>query len=409
MKRRILYISMCMPFDKAFHAGGKTFNYYINSFADDPDNEVTLITKVLPDEEKYIETVNSKIKTYYVSTPKKRIKKYVSYIRSLNSKFNPWYPYGNVLSKEIYAQIESNLKKFKQQNYEPHVVILEWTWILLFIDVVKKYFPNSIYVASEHDVAFLGLERRVNNSKGFISRKKSEIYYNNIKERELISINKCDYVVTHNDKDRRLLIENGISEEKLGTIVPYFEQKQELPRNSNNRDIVFYGAMNRMENSESAIWFINKVMPLLDELDIRFVIVGNKPPENLLKLQNERIICTGYVECINPYFSSAMCVVAPLQDGAGIKVKILEAMALGAPVLTNEIGIEGIDAVDREHFIYCETPSEFASVIKDIYTGKIDAEKIARNAVKMMKDSYDLNTSFVRYSSKVYELIKKEE
>ena len=62
MKRKILYISMCLPFDKAFHAGGKTFNYYINSFANDPDNEVTLIAKVLPDEERYVDTVNKNIR-----------------------------------------------------------------------------------------------------------------------------------------------------------------------------------------------------------------------------------------------------------------------------------------------------------------------------------------------------------
>lgn len=62
--RKILFISMCMPFKKAFHAGGKTFNYYINKFANDSANEVTLIAKVLPEEEEYIKEVNSNIDIY---------------------------------------------------------------------------------------------------------------------------------------------------------------------------------------------------------------------------------------------------------------------------------------------------------------------------------------------------------
>ena len=85
--RKILFISMCMPFEKAFHAGGKTFNYYINKFANDSANEVTLIAKVLPEEEEYIKEVNLNIDAYYVCTPKNKVKKYLSYVKSINSKY----------------------------------------------------------------------------------------------------------------------------------------------------------------------------------------------------------------------------------------------------------------------------------------------------------------------------------
>lgn len=406
MKRKILYISMCMPFDNAFHAGGKTFNYYINSFANDDNNEITLITKVLPEEEKYINTINSKINVLFVATSKNKIRKYVNYFKSLNSKFNPFYPYGNVLTKDIFNQIENKLKYLKSINYYPDVIILEWTWILLFIDKVKSYFPDARYVASEHDVSFLGLKRRADNSKFVLQRLKNELYYKNIKNKELSSIKKCDFVVTHNEKDKKLLINNGITKDKVDVITPYFEKQELIERKSNHRDIVFYGAMNRKENSGAALWFINYVLPNLDNIDIRFIVVGNKPPEKLIHLQNERIICTGFVEKIQPFFSSAMCVVAPLQEGAGIKVKILEAMSMGAPVLTNDIGIEGIDAIDGEHFLYCREAEDYVKIIENIYCGKIDADVIGRNAAEMMKEKYNLNRSFKNYSDRVYSLTK---
>ena len=250
---------MCMPFKKAFHAGGKTFNYYINKFANDSANEVTLIAKVLPEEEEYIKEVNSNIDAYYVCTPKKKVKKYLSYVKSINSKFNPTYPYGNVLTKEIFDQIEEKLKQLKEKEYCPDIIVLEWTWMMLFIDKVKKYYPDAVYIASEHDVSFLGLERKKDNIKNSFFKYKQEIYYQNIKKRELQCINECDYVVTHNEKDRKLLLENNVNEERVGTITPYFEKPNIVKRNSNFKDIVFYGAMNRTENSETAIWFIKNV------------------------------------------------------------------------------------------------------------------------------------------------------
>ena len=74
-KRKILYISMSIPYDNVPHAGGKTFNYYINGFANDIDNEVTMIAKVLPEEEHQIENINPNINTIIVRTPKNKVTK----------------------------------------------------------------------------------------------------------------------------------------------------------------------------------------------------------------------------------------------------------------------------------------------------------------------------------------------
>ena len=369
--RRILYISMCLPLDKAFHAGGKTFNYYIKKFANDPDNEVTLIAKVLPEEENYIDTINPRIHKLLVQTPKEKIRRYLGYIKSINSKFNPFYKYGNVISKEIYDQIEDRLKELKHYNYHPDVVVLEWTSMLLYIDVVKKFFPDAKYVASEHDVSFLGMKRLISKAKNPFERNIRTKAYYIFKRNELEAIQKCDLVVTHNNKDKRLLINNGIPENKLGVIVPYYDRFPAKARyNKNKKDIIYYGAMNRMENSTSAMWFIENVMPALGDCDVRFVIIGNKPPRELVNRANDRIIVTGFVEDPSDYFNNAMCLAAPLLYGAGIKVKIIEALSSGVPVLTNSIGIEGIDAEDGISYLHCESASDYVNTIKRILEKK---------------------------------------
>ncbi len=408
MKRKILYISMCLPFDKAFHAGGKTFNYYINAFADDPENEVTLIAKVLPDEEPFIQSVNPKIKLHLVSTPKSRIKKTFCYLKSLNSKYNPVYKYGNTLTKEIYDQIEKQLKALRKDGYIPEIVILEWTSMLLFIDRIKRYFPDAKYVASEHDVTFLGKERKFQAAKGFIDRKIKKASYENMKRRELAAISKCDLIVTHNQKDRVLLEKNGVPHSSLGVITPYYDRFPSSKRTPNNRDIIYYGAMNRVENSSSALWFVDNVMPNLNDCKIRFIVIGNKPPKELLDRQNEKVVVTGFVDDPATLFENSMCLVAPLLLGAGVKVKIIEALSAGIPVLTNDIGIEGIDARDGIEYFRCVTAKDYETIIRKMINGEIDLSQITKNAIEMIERSYDLKKSFSEYSNRVYSLIEEE-
>ena len=406
MKRKILYISMCLPFDKAFHAGGKTFNYYINSFANDSDNEVTLIAKVLPDEERYVDTVNKNIRFYSVSAPKFGFKKYYSYLKSLNSKLNPVYKYGNTLTRDIYYQIEEKMKALQVDGYAPDIVILEWTSMLLFVERVKKYFPLAKIVASEHDVTFLGKKRKYETSKGMLKKELNYVRYSNIKKRELAAIHQCDLVVTHNEKDRQLLIANSVLKEKLGVIAPYYDSFPSTKRTSQKGNIIYYGAMNRIENSSSALWFIENVMPRLKDEDVKFTIIGNKPPQELVNKRSEKIVITGFVDDPAPYFENAMCLVAPLLLGAGVKVKIIEALSSGVPVITNDIGIEGIDANDGVEYLHATEPIDYENIIRKMILGEIDTNAISSNAINLIRENYNLSKSFAQYSRRVYALLK---
>lgn len=406
MKRKILYISMCLPFDKAFHAGGKTFNYYINSFANDSDNEVTLIAKVLPDEERYVDTVNKNIRFYSVSAPKFGFKKYYSYLKSLNSKLNPVYKYGNTLTRDIYDQIEEKMKALQVDGYAPDIVILEWTSMLLFVERVKKYFPLAKIVASEHDVTFLGKKRKYETSKGMLKKELNYVRYSNIKKRELAAIYQCDLVVTHNEKDRQLLIANSVPKEKLGVIAPYYDSFPSTKRTSQKGNIIYYGAMNRIENSSSALWFIENVMPRLKDEDVKFTIIGNKPPQELVNKRSEKIVITGFVDDPAPYFENAMCLVAPLLLGAGVKVKIIEALSSGVPVITNDIGIEGIDANDGVEYLHATEPIDYENIIRKMILGEIDTNAISSNAINLIRENYNLSKSFAQYSRRVYALLK---
>ena len=197
-----------------------------------------------------------------------------------------------------------------------------------------------------------------------------------------------DLIICNNDKDNRLLIDNGICNQSIKTINVFStSHKDFLRKNIKKNTVFFFGAMERPENYKSAIWFINNVMKDLQDID--FLIIGGNPVDELKKYESENVHILGYVKDIREYFESSLCMVAPLVAGAGIKVKVLEAMSAGVPVLTNEIGIEGIYARKNIEYIYCKNPNDYINSIHMLQQNEKALRDISINCRKFYYNKYD--------------------
>lgn len=394
---KVLYISATVPYDNVGHGGGQTFNYYIKQMAKKEDNTIALVAYCRPNELKKCDVEDYGIR--FVPIVKNgRLKELIGNAFSINSKLNPFHRYGNIMTWYSARLLLNTLKKMKRNNYYPDVIVMEWTQITIQINDIKKIFPDAVYVASEHDVAYLGLFRQAANEKRNLLRKIKTLKASNLKKRELEALSQCDTIFTHNFKDDELLKSEGIVSEKRNTLVPYYHKSQLLYSRENN-DILFYGNMKRKENFSAAFWFIDYVMPLLKDIPVRFVVIGGGPTEELKSRTNNSIVVTGFVNTIDEWFENALCFVAPLLLGAGIKIKVIEALYTGIPVLTNNIGIEGIPAKEGEDYIHCETAEEFAAAIKSIFYGTM-ARTI--NGKKTVENRLSYESSFKNYYTVIY-------
>lgn len=393
-KRKVLWISPHLPYDSVAHAGGKTHNYYVNRMCDDERFEVKLLSFYWENElEKF--TLNRKIDCILIEYKNRGFGKIYRNIKDLEYLHNPFNRYGNITTKFLKDNIYFNLIQLKHKGYVPDAIVLEWTQVVLFAQIIKKIFPKSKIVAIEVDVSFLNYKRKINLSKNQISRRIARIRYRNLKKEEIKALSYCNIVICQNYKDKKLLQNNRFNGD-IRVIIPYYNKMFDVKRTlESKKNLLFFGDMSRPENYLSVEWFIREVMPLLREsdMDVSLQIIGGRPDARLYHYENENIHILGYVENVSTFFSKGLCMVAPLLYGAGIKVKVIEAMSAGLPVLTNDIGVEGIPAQNGYHYLYCSKPKDYVDSIKKLYNDMLYSKQMGDNSQKLVKKYFDYDKS----------------
>lgn len=142
--------------------------------------------------------------------------------------------------------------------------------------------------------------------------------------------------------------------------------------------LVFTGAMDYWPNVDAVCWFAEEVLPLLrrDWPALRFHIVGRSPTPQVQALAGEHVRVTGTVPDVRPYLQHARVVVAPLRLARGIQNKILEAMAMGRPVVAAQACLEAIDAEPGRELLGATTAADFARHVDALMRAPAQADAI---------------------------------
>ena len=148
--------------------------------------------------------------------------------------------------------------------------------------------------------------------------------------------------------------------------------------------LVFTGSMNWQANIDAFVYFMDEIWPLIvaEAPDVRLDLVGREPPPSLIRRAEEKQLpwrFTGFVESIEPYVHDAQAYVIPLRVGGGTRIKVYEAMAMGCPVVSTSIGVEGLPIEDGGHYLEADNPAAFAEatlrLLRDAEFGRNLAER----------------------------------
>jgi glycosyltransferase involved in cell wall biosynthesis len=202
-----------------------------------------------------------------------------------------------------------------------------------------------------------GLRERARRVKKRVGRLRYERrYLKFVKSVTFVSQADCESFRRRHPAAPIACIANGVSLE-------YFERPADWPQNGKSRrTIVFTGHMSNPNNERAAQFLVGEVAPILWRRCPEAVIqiVGAEPTDAVRALAAERVEVTGRVDDMRPYLWNAAVVAIPMQSGTGIKNKLLEAWAAGAPVVATTLACQGVTARNGENLLVADRAEEFA-------------------------------------------------
>ncbi len=218
---------------------------------------------------------------------------------------------------------------------------------------------------------------------------KYEIYTLKKYEREISK--HYNLVLTNSKEDALYLKKNNVKNTEF--FPPLIDKEFYKIQIQKKKDIItFVGKMDYPPNPHAVLYFIREILPKLEKNysgEFEFQVIGAKTPEWMFKLSNEKIKIVGEVKDIRPYLAQSKVFVAPLKFGAGIKVKILEAMALGVPVVTTSVGIQGMDIKNGIHLFVEDEAEEFAKRVIILLKDENLRNEISKNARDYVLKNFD--------------------
>lgn len=193
------------------------------------------------------------------------------------------------------------------------------------------------------------------------------------------------------DIDRTFILTRAKKPAKISVIENYttIDETKRIEQNNTSLKLVFVGAMNYEPNVTAVSYFCKWVLPSLIERypGIVFYIVGKTPTSQVLELANEHVVVTGFVDSVWDYLKDATLVVTPMQSGSGLQNKILQALAVGACVVTTPKGFEGLVTDDGQPYVV-NNSTEMIKVISRLIDHPEERQSSGEKAISYVKRHY---------------------
>ena len=153
----------------------------------------------------------------------------------------------------------------------------------------------------------------------------------------------------------------------------------------------YVGNLKVAANVDTLHWIISDILPKINH-DVKFMVIG-KCPDSIREQykNNNHVVFTGRVDSLVEYIRKSQIFLSPILYGTGIKTKILEAMSMGVPVVTNDVGAEGIAAKDGKELWIRNDSAAIAGQVDDLLEHYDDALNVARAGRKLVEEKYEWN------------------
>jgi polysaccharide biosynthesis protein PslH len=294
------------------------------------------------------------------------------------------------------------------QHQEFDIIQLETVFLTPYIKTIRK-FSGAKIVLRAHNVEHLIWLRMAGESKNPLKRFYLRHLAKTLKKYEEDIINDVDGIAAITPVDVMHFINMGCIKPVIDMPFGISLNDYKITTNSQGNSLFHIGSMNWMPNINGIMWFLEEVwMQLIQEFaDIKLSLAGRAMPASLMASSYPNVVIVGEVADAKTFMESKSIMIVPLFSGSGIRIKIIEAMAMGKIVIATAIAAEGIHYTADENIIIANTAQEFKTAITDIVTNKEKQSGIALNARRLIENEYN-NDIFIDKLIQLYQQIVKE-
>jgi len=348
--------------------------------------DITLVSNLeSPKDDQYRDQINTLCGEFY-PVPWKEAKKYALkfYLKVFRSLFCQ-YPF--TVINDYSAEIEAVLCRLTNEK----------RFDLLICDFLQpslnfKRLSGTPTLLFEHNVETAIPRRHFENARNVVAKLFWWLQWRRMEQYEKETCRRFTATLTVSEKDKKYLEALGIEkvfEIPTGIDTDYFAPREDQVKTNS---LVFTGSMDWLPNDDAIRFFIREVLPnVRQEIpDVSLTVVGRNPSPRLLReiRSQPELKFTGRVDDVRPYLSSHALYIIPLRIGGGTRIKAYEAMAMGKPVISTSVGIEGLPVKHGEHFILADGADSFArGIIKLLHQDEC-REALARRGMDFVRRNF---------------------
>ena len=251
------------------------------------------------------------------------------------------------------------------------------------VDDVRRYAPSAKVIMNNVDLHFL----REIRSATYTKDKREMESALRTRLAEVDAMRRVDLVATYSKTEHTVILSHLGDEVRLAHAPWVVEIPEEIPSFKQRRDIAFLGNYKHPPNAQAVEFFVKECMPLLRTKlpGVRFLVYGSNMHEGITALACDDVLVPGFVDDVSTVYDSCRVFVAPLQSGAGLKGKVIGALAHGVPCVVSAIAAESIDISNGKDALIAETPEAFVAGVERLYNSESvwkDMSSAAREHVR---------------------------
>ena len=322
---------------------------------------------------------NTAIEHCYIDTNVKPIAAFFNLCKSKSYNLSRFY------CQKFEELIVSNLA-----NNEYDAVILEGLFVSGYIEAIRKNSKAKL-IFRAHNVEHEIWERNSKNERKGLKRFYLKKLAEQLKAQEILLLSQVDAIASITQKDKNQFEQLGcktpIQVIPFGISIKDYKIAETQPQFS----FFHIGSMDWMPNQMGIKWLLEKVWNKIESPNEKTTLrlAGKNMPDWLLKLNQKNVEVVGEVDDAIDFINDNQVMVVPLFSGSGMRIKIVEGMALGKTVIATTIALEGIDFTPNKNVILANTKEEFIKAINWCLNNIEETKLIGGNAKQLIQEKYD--------------------